>query len=117
MENENSNVKIMIPTLEGFSSVDLNSIIYLSGESSSSWVHLDHQKIYVPRTLRHFEIILKEYNFHRIHKSYLINLNYIQSVKKGKLIKVTMSNGDELSVSKNKKDAFSEKLTEIAIVI
>ena len=49
---------------------------------------------------------LKESSFVRIHKSFLVNVNYIVNYKKGKGGSVVLSNGKELSVSSSKKGAF-----------
>jgi two-component system LytT family response regulator len=58
------------------------------------------------RTLKYFEELLKEYKFFRIHRSYLINPEYVIRYSKGKGGYVTMKNNKELEISPNKKKEF-----------
>jgi len=44
--------------------------------------------------------------FLRIHKSYLVNLNYITKYEKGGDLKVILTNGVQLPVSVRKKEQF-----------
>ena len=53
------------------------------------------------------------YRFFRIHKSYLINLNHVKSYMKGKDGVAIMSNDANLTVSRNFKDKFIEKLRSV----
>ena len=63
-------------------------------------------KIISTKNMKHFEDILTEYQFLRIHNSYLINLKEIKKYNKGDGGTVVMSNDAELDVSKRKKLAF-----------
>ena len=65
--------------------------------------YLKEKKILVSKTLKHFEELLKDFPFVRIHKSYLVNLNEIAQYKKGKGGSVVLNNGKELSVSATRK--------------
>jgi two-component system LytT family response regulator len=57
----------------------------------------------VSKTLKHFENLLKESSFARVHKSYLVNVNEVVKYKKGKGGSVILSNGKEVLVSSSKK--------------
>ena len=58
------------------------------------------------RTLKYFEDILKEHRFLRIHRSHMINPDYVIRYSKGKGGSVTMKNDKELEISANKKEEF-----------
>lgn len=96
--------KITIPTLDGFEVLEIKDILYCKADDNYTHIYLlnEHKKL-VSKTLKYFEEILKESNFARIHKSYLININYVTNYKKGKGGSVTLINGKELSVSSSKK--------------
>jgi two-component system LytT family response regulator len=49
---------------------------------------------------------LKDHRFVRIHRSYLINPDYVIRYAKGKGGSVTMKNNQELEISPNKKEEF-----------
>ena len=59
--------------------------------------------------MENLEKELKRYNFFRCHKSYLINIDYIQTIRKNT---VTIYN-DEIPVSKHRISSLKTKLTEV----
>jgi len=99
--------KITIPTQDGFEVLEMKDIIYCKADDNYTELFLsNNQKKLVSKTLKYFEDILKESGFARIHKSFLVNVSYIASYKKGKGGTVSLSNGKELSVSASKKAEF-----------
>ncbi len=99
-----SDHKITIPTQNGFEVLQMKNIIYCKADDNYTELYLNNTKIkLVSKTLKYFEDILKENGFARIHKSFLVNVAYITSYKKGKGGTVHLSNGKELSVSASKK--------------
>ena len=82
----------------------MQDIIYCKADDNYTELYLsnNHKKL-VSKTLKYFEDILKESGFARIHKSFLVNVSYIASYKKGKGGTVYLSNGKELSVSASRK--------------
>ena len=96
--------KITIPTQDGFEVLQMKDIIYCKADDNYTEIYLENGlKKLVSKTLKYFEDILKENGFARIHKSYLVNVSYIVSYKKGKGGTVFLNNGKELSVSASKK--------------
>jgi len=102
-----TNNKITIPTQDGFEVLEMKDIIYCKADDNYTELFLvDNQKKLVSKTLKYFEDILKDSGFARIHKSFLVNVSYIVSYKKGKGGTLSLSNGKELSVSASKKAEF-----------
>lgn len=95
--------KITIPQQDGFEILDVSDIIFCKADDNYTEIHLSNSKKLVSKTLKHFEGILKEYTFARIHKSYLVNINAIIKYKKGKGGSVIVSNGKEILVSASQK--------------
>lgn len=101
------NHKIALPTSEGLIFVRVNDIIYC--ESSGSYTHFflkQPNKIVTSKHLKEYEDLLSGYNFFRIHKSYLVNLNEIQKYIRGDGGHLIMSNGASLNISKQRKEDF-----------
>jgi two-component system LytT family response regulator len=97
--------KIMLPTMEGFEIVNITSIIYCEAVDNFTRFHFEQgSPLMICRTLKYFEDVLKEHRFMRIHRSHLINLDYVVRYSKGKGGSVTMKNDRELEVSPNKKE-------------
>ena len=108
LDLENDFDKIGLTTQEGTSFVYLKNIIRCEGESYyTTFFVADGRKIVVSKTIKSFELLLKEANFLRIHKSHIINLNCIQEYKttiKGG--EVLMKDGKIAPIARRRKTAF-----------
>jgi two-component system, LytTR family, response regulator len=101
--------KIMLPTLEGFEIVNIRTILYCEAEDNFTKFYFEiGQPLLICRTLKYFEDLLKDYGFLRIHRSYLINPEFVIRYSRGKGGYVTMKNNKELEVSPNRKKEFLE---------
>ncbi len=99
--------KIMLPTMEGFEIVTISSILYCEAADNFTKFYFESgTPLLICRTLKYFEDILKDHRFVRIHRSYLINPDYVIRYAKGKGGSVTMKNNQELEISPNKKEEF-----------
>lgn len=96
--------KLMLPTLDGFEVVPVSSVLYCEAEDNFTRFHFDNRKdLLICRTLKYYEDVLRTHSFLRIHRSFLINPEYVIRYSKGKGGFVTMKNNRELEVSPNKK--------------
>ena len=99
--------KIMLPTMEGFEIVNINTILYCEAADNFTKFYFEHnQPALICRTLKYFEDVLRNHRFLRIHRSYLINPDFVMRYSKGKGGYVTMKNNQELEISTNKKQEF-----------
>ena len=102
------NQKIMLPTMEGFEIVTINTILYCEAADNFTRFYLEDvaNPLLICKTLKYFEEILKEHRFIRIHRSHLINPDYVIRYTKGKGGSVTMKNNKELEMSAEKRQQF-----------
>jgi two-component system LytT family response regulator len=108
--------KIPLPTMNGYDMFHISDIIYCEGVRSQTLFVLNNGKeIVVSMTLKECEDFLTQYNFFRIHKSYLINLNYVNRYIKGKdgTGTAVLLNKINLTVSKGFREKFIEKLSPL----
>ncbi len=102
--------KIMLPNMEGFTAVEVREIIRCEGDVNYTKLFLmDGSKILISKTLKELENLLEDFNFCRIHKSHLVNLNNVKSYTKGRGGYVVMDDGTKVDVSRNKKKELIEK--------
>jgi len=102
--------KIVLPVLDGFELVQVKDIVRLQANDNFTDFHLlDGTRKVICRTLKFYEEVLAEYDFLRIHKSHIINLNFVQAYKKGKGGQVTLTNGSVLDVSATRKASLLER--------
>lgn len=101
----NKNKKVVLPTLEGFEVVDMEDIIRMEANDNFTNFYLkDKSKQVICRTLKFYEDVLKDSGFMRVHRSHIVNLNYIKNYKKGKGGQVEMIDGTVVDVSATRKD-------------
>ena len=104
--NDQNVSKIAFPTVEGFEFIHSNQILYCRAESNYCTIKLigGNTKM-VTRTLKYVEEILPSGYFKRIHKTFVINLNYVVRYHKAHK-EVELTNGEKLPVSFRKEEEF-----------
>lgn len=106
LQKEDKKRSIRIPTTNGFEILEIIDIIHCEADTSYTHVHTKDDSILVSKPLKHFEELLSDANFFRIHNSSLINIDHVKKYTKGKGGYVTMSNNASLNVSTRRKEAF-----------
>ncbi len=104
--NDQNVSKIAFPTVDGFELIHSNQILYCKAESNYSCIKkIEGCTNTVTKTLKHVEEILPANSFQRIHKSYVINLNFVVRYHKANK-EVELTNGEKLPVSFRKEEEF-----------
>ncbi len=99
--------KIVLPLIDGFEVVPLNEILYCeAADNFTCFYFVNGGKAMICRNLKFYETNLKELGFCRIHRSTLINLEYVKKYIKGKGGSVFLAGGAELQVSNSRKENF-----------
>ncbi len=85
-------------------------ILYCLAEGNYTKLYLNNGlKVTISKPLGIVQKVLEPYDFIRIHKSHLVNSHKIIVYQNGSNNTVTMSNGEELMVSKNKRILLFDK--------
>lgn len=99
--------KINLPSSNGFQILDTKDILYVNADSNYSIFHLNTDKsIIVSKHLKEYQEILENSGFFRIHKSTLINLNYLIDYSNKNKLTVRLSDNSEHTVSRRKVSGF-----------
>lgn len=86
--------------------VRYNDIIYIESVGEYIRLHLkDGSKLTTLFRLKNMETELPQRNFMRVHRSYIVNIDYVSSFARGKIY---LSNGDYVPISINYRDTFRE---------
>lgn len=103
ISNKHDNYKIRIDT-----------ILYIEVQNKDITIHTIDNNYEVKMSMNKIEKELKEYSFFRCHKSFLININFVENVKQYVAI---LENGQEVPVSRYKfkefKTAFLKSLRKV----
>ena len=100
--------KIALPVADGIKFVDFEDIIMLKADGMYTNISLQSKgEILISKPLKHFvELLEKNPTFYKPHRSYLINLKYIQEYSKKDGGYIIMDNNETVSISKDKKEEF-----------
>jgi two-component system, LytTR family, response regulator len=103
--------KVALPTLTGYQLEKINNIIYCEADENYTRIFtIKGEIIMVCRTLKVVEELLPSDYFFRIHKSYVVNLNYIKSYDRSHIIQ--LENGTTLEVASRRNEEFLRVLTK-----
>ena len=107
--------KIALPITEGFILVKPQEIVRCEAQGGYTQVFLkDESSLLITKTLKHYDEILEDFNFFRIHKSHLVNLKYVRKFIKGKQGYIEIADGKIIEVSSRKREDLLYQLSVMA---
>lgn len=96
--------KIAIPNNNGIDYITVEDIIYLEANSRYTRIVLKDKELLCSYNLGKFKQLLENHSFYQVHRSYMVNLNFIMRYKSSGTI--VMSPGYEIPIAKNTRDDF-----------
>jgi two-component system LytT family response regulator len=112
-KSDESFQKITLPTGNAYEIVIIKDIIRCEADGSYTTFYLsDKRKLMISAGLKHYEELLPESEFIRVHHHHLINMNHVVRFLKEDGGYAVMSDGTKIEISRRKKDAFMEKLNK-----
>jgi len=106
-KNHSQDDRIAVPTGDGLELIQMKNVVRIESSSNYSRIYfMAGKSLLVTRLLKEFEEMLRPYRFFRVHNIHLINLNYVRKYIRGDGGKAIMENGDEIDVSRRRKDEF-----------
>lgn len=105
--------KITLPTGNAYEIVNIKDIVRCEADGSYTTFYLsDKRKLMISAGLKHYEELLPESEFIRVHHHHLINMNHVVRFLKEDGGYAIMSDGSKIEISRRKKEAFMEKLNK-----
>lgn len=81
----------------------VNNVVLLKGDINYTTFYFKYGETKtLPRTIKFFETFLETHGFLRIHRSFMVNPNYIESYNQEHEI-LTMTNGQSANISRRRK--------------
>ena len=97
---------ILVNTFKEIEKINTNHISHIEADGAYSIIYYNNKKIISSKPIGIYEDILPLNNFHRCHKSFIINKLFINKVKKGRNLIIEINNKIEIPVSIRKKEEF-----------
>jgi two-component system, LytTR family, response regulator len=114
MKKKNSSQKIAISSSDGLKFYPINSIVRCQSNGNYTNIFFENKKkITASKTLKHFEEILIEHQFERVHNSHLINLKFISKYVNKDNGYIVLNDGEEIPISQRKKSVVLATLEKI----
>ena len=112
--NPNAFEKMSISATDGIYFINIKDILRCEAEDNYTHIHLKNgDKITASKTIKAYEDMLSGVNFYRVHKSHLINLNYMKKFVKGDGGYLIMNDGKKIEVSRRRRPAFMEQMRRL----
>ncbi|MBP9068278.1 MAG: response regulator transcription factor [Bacteroidia bacterium] len=109
--------KITLPTGNAYEIINLKDIIRCEADGSYTYFYLtDKRKLMVSASLKHYEELLPEQDFIRVHHHNLINMNHVIRFLKEDGGYAVMTDGSKIEISRRKKDQFMERLKSFKLI-
>lgn len=107
------NRKIAISSLEEVKYVPIHEIVRIEADRSYCKIILkNHVRFISSKNMKHYEALLPERHFIKVHRSHIINLNFVASIIKSDGGFVKLENGHEVPLSRRKKEEFLRIIEE-----
>ena len=114
----NSFEKMSIAALDGIHFVKIRDIIRFEAEDNYTHIFLDGgQRITASKTIKAYEDMLTPFNFYRVHKRHVINMNYMKRFVKGDGGYLIMDDDIRIEVSRRRRPAFMTQLRSLQDVL
>jgi len=111
LNNPNAFTKMSIAALDGIYFVNIKDIVRFEAEDNYTHIFLDTgERITASKTIKAYEDLLAPYNFYRVHKRHVINLNFMRKFVKGDGGYLIMDDDIKIEVSRRRRPAFMEKM-------
>jgi len=105
--------RIAIPIQDGYKLLPVDQIIFCQAQKEYTFIRqVNGDIICSSLNLGEYEELLQEYDFFRVHHSYIINRQYIQRYVRGEGGEIITNDNQHIPVSRRKKDEFLAWLTE-----
>ncbi|NSW46411.1 MAG: LytTR family transcriptional regulator [Bacteroidales bacterium] len=99
--------KIVLPSLKSSVVVDLSEIEYLESHGCYTEFSLVNGTRYTSsKPLLYYDELLRKYNFFRVHNKYIVNIEHVKGFAIGLPLKLILTSGNLLHVSRLKKNDF-----------
>ncbi len=106
--------KIGLPTISGIEFITIDNILRCEADRGYTQIHLDKQPLLLAtKTLKDFEDILPPNIFVRVHRSHIININFMKRYDKNGY--VIMEDGKSIEIPRRRREDFINFISQFHV--
>lgn len=110
--------KLLIPFYDRKRTVSVDEIVRLEGSGNYTNFFLkDGTKMLVSRTLKEYETLLDSQSFVRVHKSCIVNLEFVRKFYVKKEGELELADGQQVKISRRRAQMFMDRIREFQSVV
>lgn len=104
---ENQEKRISLSDLEQIKFIELKEVDSFEASGAYTVIYMSSgESITSSRHLKHFEELIEDCGFYRVHNSHLVNILKIKKINKKDGVSVHLASGREITISVRKKEEF-----------
>jgi two-component system LytT family response regulator len=116
LRNNTPLTKITVPTGNGLKIFPISTIMYLEVVSDYTIIHLDDRtQCVVIKPLKDFEQILDTNLFVRVHRSFIVNMDFIKECNHNNGLHIILTDNKKIEVARRRKELLLENLKAFTI--
>lgn len=105
--------KLVIQSQRGTDILDICDIIYFQAQNTYTEFYTSKGKTLSTKPMSEYEDMFQDKNFFRIHRSFMVNLDYVKSVDKSEGSQIILKDNTRLPLAYRRKHELQEKLNNI----
>jgi len=106
---QNSFSKIALPSMDSCEFINKEEIICCESDSNYTFLYLiDNRKLITTLSLKKVCELLTDQIFFRVHKSFVININFIKKIMKSDGGQVVLDNDMQIPIARRRKEEFMQ---------
>lgn len=110
--------KLLIPFYDRKRTVSVDEIVRLEGCGNYTNFFLkDGTRMLVSRTLKEYELLLDGQAFVRVHKSCIVNLNFVRKYYVKKEGELELTDGQQVKISRRRAQVFVDRMRQQPIAV
>jgi two-component system LytT family response regulator len=103
--------KLAIKEAKAINYLDIDDIVYMKADGNYTQITLNTGRSYISsKVLKHYAGLLDDFGFMRIHRSSVINLNYVKEYRHKYGGCIILQNDEHFNISPDRKKAFFNRL-------
>jgi two-component system LytT family response regulator len=111
---QQNNDRIVLPSANGNKIININDILWCSGDGAYSQIHfVDERLEVISRSLGSLEKALQNTKIIRVHKSSLVNLDYVTGYNLANKSTLKLVNSIQINISNTYRKEFESRISEI----
>ncbi|MBC8154704.1 MAG: LytTR family transcriptional regulator [Bacteroidetes bacterium] len=110
--------KLLIPFYDRKRTISVDEIVRLEGSGNYTNFFLkDGTKMLVSRTLKEYETLLDGQAFVRVHKSCIVNLEFVRKFYVKKEGELELADGQQVKISRRRAQMFMDRIRDFQSVV